>query len=331
MSLEQAFSSLLHETEQARANAKMPEQIQAIRIEVLGRKGKLAQLFGQLQSCSPEERKSIGQTANAVKEKLEALLFEEKNGAIGETSLHTWSNMRDRNGHLHPLTIFLRKVLSIFESMGYDIIDSPELESEQYNFDLLNIPKDHPARDQWDTFFVRRPGQKSDALLRTHTSPMQIRGMIGRKPPVRIAVPGRVFRHEASDSTHGSCFFNIEGFAIDTKLSLADLIGTLTTFLQSIYGKDIRVRFRPSFFPFVEPGMEVDMQFSKMSKGEPRWLEMLGSGMIHPKVLSNMGVDPEKYSGFAFGLGMDRLAMGYWGIDHIKYLYSGNYEFGKQF
>lgn len=229
-------------------------------------------------------------------------------------------------GHLHPITQFIRQAVKIFEEMEFEVVEGPEIETEYYNFDGLNIPPDHPARDIMDTFYLEKGG-----LLRTHTSPVQLRTMETRKPPVRIIVPGRVFRHEAVDASHNTFFYQLEGFAIDKNISMANLIATLETFFKKIYpstgsgqvGPETRIR--PGFFPFVEPGIEMDARL----KG--KWEEVLGAGMIHPQVLKNMGVDHTKWSGFAFGLGVDRLVMLNFGIKDIRLPYSGDLRFLKQF
>lgn len=223
-------------------------------------------------------------------------------------------------GHLHPITQFLRLTTDFFDEEGFEIIEGNEIETEEYNFDLLNVPKDHPSRDVQDTFWL-----ENGKLLRTHTSAMQIRAMENRKPPVRIIVPGRCFRHEATDTTHETTFYQLEGFAIDKNIQMSHLIGVLESFLKNIFGRKTKIRIRPHFYPFVEPGMDVDMEF------KDKWKEVLGSGMIHPNVLKNMGVDPNKFQGFAFGLGIDRLMMMYFGINDIRLSYSGDLKLLKQF
>lgn len=295
-----------------------------LRQRIIGRKGELASLFEQLGTLTGAERAEAGKTANHIRESLYALF-----GADVHTEAITDDQFKQSlawkrssahpGGHPHPVREFLQKVQNIFLSLGYDICDSGELEDETHNFDLLNIPKDHPARDAWDTFFVSQG--RSQNILRTHTSPMQIRTMQKRKPPVRIIIPGRVFRHEATDASHSATFYQCEGFCIDTKITLTDLMGTLSAVLKSLYGDSAKIRFRPHHYPFVEPGMDVDMLFTFPGK-EPQWLEMLGSGMIHPTVLKSMGINPTTHSGFAFGLGIDRLAMLWYGITDIRDLYS---------
>ena len=223
-------------------------------------------------------------------------------------------------GHLHPLTQILRKIVKVFIDLGFEVIEGPEVETEYYNFDSLRIPRDHPARDVQDTFWL-----KDGRLLRTQTSSVQIRSMKERKPPVRIVVPGNCYRNEATDATHESNLFQLEGFAIDKNITMAHLKGTLKHFLKEIFGKEIKTRFVPHHYPFVEPGMDVHIFYNE------KWLEVLGSGMIHPEVLKNMGVDPKKWQGFAFGLGIDRLMMLYFGINDIRLSHSGDLRFFKQF
>lgn len=230
-------------------------------------------------------------------------------------------------GSLHPITQVTREVYDIFKTIGFDIAEGPEVETEYYNFDTLNVPDDHPARDMWDTFWLRPLTDRK--LLRTHTSPVQIRYMETHKPtkdhPIRIIAPGKVFRNEATDATHEAQFFQLEGLVVGEGISLADLKGTLAYFFEKFLGDKVEVRFRPSFFPFVEPGVEVDVLF----KG--KWMEVMGAGMVHPSVLSSVGLDPEKYKGFAFGAGMDRLVMSKFGIPDVRMLYTGDLRLINQF
>lgn len=245
-------------------------------------------------------------------------------------------------GHLHPITQFMRKAIKVFSNLGFEIVEGPELETANFNFDLLNFPKEHPARDMWDTFFIndkKSPTDEQKLLLRTHTSPVQIRAMAVRKPPVRIIVPGRCFRHEATDASHETCFYQLEGFAIDKSINLGNLMAVLKEFAQKIYNKNVQIRFRPSYFPFTEPSIEMDIAFNN------NWQEVLGAGMVHPRVIKNMlsqtksaeakgeggGLNPEEWQGFAFGMGIDRLTMLYFGISDIRLFYSGDLRFLKQF
>jgi phenylalanyl-tRNA synthetase alpha chain len=240
-------------------------------------------------------------------------------------------------GHLHPISHPIREANRIFYEMGFTLASGPLVESEWYNFDALNVPKDHPARDMQDTFFLKdEPGY----VLRTHTSPVQVRYMEaqmkkGNQPPYRVIVPGKVFRNEATDMTHEAEFFQIEGLAVGEDITLAHLKGTLERFFKELFkGAAVEIRFRPSFFPFVEPGVEVDMRLvgdTAPEKLRDRWIEMMGAGMVHPRVLRNAGVDSEKYRGFAFGMGLDRLAMLRWGIDDVRHMHSADLRFINQF
>jgi len=240
-------------------------------------------------------------------------------------------------GHLHPLSLLIRETNRVFAGMGFEFAEGPLLESEWYNFDALNVPKDHPARDMQDTFFIKdEPGM----VLRTHTSNVQARYMEaqmkkGILPPYRIIVPGKVFRNEATDMTHEAEFFQLEGLVVGEDITLSNLKGTIEQFFQELFrGASVEVRFRPSFFPFVEPGVEVDMRLvgeNVPEKLRDRWIEMMGAGMVHPNVLRNAGVDPEKYQGFAFGMGLDRLAILRWGIDDVRLMHSADLRFINQF
>ena len=225
-------------------------------------------------------------------------------------------------GHLHPLTIVTNDAVSIFNKMGFSVALGPEMEDEWHNFDALNVPKDHPARDMQDTVFIKG---KKETVLRTHTSPVQIRYMEKHKPPIRIIVPGKVFRQEATDATHEAQFHQIEGLYVDKNVTLAHLKGVLLEFFKKFLGKDAEIRLRPGYFPFVEPGVEVDLKF----KGE--WLEVLGAGMVHPNVLKNVNINPEVYRGFAFGMGTDRLMMMKYNIPDVRLSYQGDLRFVSQF
>ena len=265
---------------------------------------------------------------------------------------------KEKIGHIHPLTQVIRRINDIFSEMGFSLIDGPEIETEHYNFDALNVPKDHPARDMWDTFWLKSDSRfqipDSRLLLRTHTSPVQIRYMEDNKPPLRIISIGKTFRYEATDATHEAQFHQIEGLVVGEGISLAHLQHTLNEFFKRLYGTEATIRFRPSFFPFVEPGVEVDVSCFKCSgtglipssDGSPDhtegglgcsmckqtgFIEVMGAGMVHPNVLTASGVDPQKYRGFAFGMGVDRLVMLKYGIDDIRYLYSGDLRLVNQF
>ncbi len=239
-------------------------------------------------------------------------------------------------GHIHPISSLIREANRIFARMGFALAEGPLLESEWYNFDALNVPKDHPARDMQDTFFIKdAPGY----VLRTHTSPVQVRYMEaqlkkGIKPPYRVVVPGKVFRNEATDMTHEAEFFQIEGLVVGPDITLAHLKGTLEQFFKELFKGSVEVRFRPSFFPFVEPGVEVDMRLTGPTAPEKlrgKWIEIMGAGMVHPSVLKNAGLDPDQYRGFAFGMGLDRLALLRWGIDDVRLMHSADLRFVDQF
>ncbi|MFQ5661657.1 MAG: phenylalanine--tRNA ligase subunit alpha [Candidatus Paceibacteria bacterium] len=239
-----------------------------------------------------------------------------------------------KKGHLHPITQMINEINSIFFDMGFEVADGPEMDSEYYNFDALNIPENHPARDMQDTFWVKG---KEKTVMRTHTSNAQIRYMENNKLPIRIIVPGKVFRNEATDATHEAQFYQFEGLMIDETTSLGTLKGVLKTFLEKFFNRDIEIRFRPSYFPFVEPGIEVDMScFKCEGKGcsickNTGWIEVLGAGMVHPNVLKAGGIDSEKYQGFAFGVGIDRLGMLKYGINDVRLFYQGDLRFVNQF
>jgi phenylalanyl-tRNA synthetase alpha chain len=233
--------------------------------------------------------------------------------------------MNKKKGHYHPLSVVMRDILKIFSDLDFEIATGPEVESEYYNFDALNIPPKHPARDLWDTFWL--DPKKAGKLLRTHTSPVQIRYMEENKAPLAIIAPGKAFRYEATDATHEVQFHQLEGLMIGEDISLANFKAVIEKFFEKFYGEKKEVRLRPSYFPFVEPGVEVDMK----NIGDDKWLEIMGAGMVHPKVLLNAGIDPRKYQGFAFGMGIDRLAMLKYGIDDIRLFYSGDLRLTNQF
>ena len=309
--------------------AKNPEDLEKARKTYLGRKGELTAVLRSLAERPAEEKIRVGKEANRLKSELEAL-FESKKTAF-EKELLAAAAKKERiditapgkkvsRGSSHPLSRLRKEAEDIFGSLGFEIIEGPEVETEYYNFDALNIPAEHPAREMWDTFWL---GKKF--LMRTHTSPVQIRYMEKHNPPFRIIAPGRVFRHEATDASHEIQFNQLEGLMVGKDVSLADLKGILEQFLRRLMGEKIQIRFKPSYFPFVEPGVEVDMLWNG------RWLEMLGAGMVHPNVLRAGGLNPNEWQGFAFGVGIDRLAMLKYKIDDIRLFYSGDLRFLKQF
>ncbi|MDP3051951.1 MAG: phenylalanine--tRNA ligase subunit alpha [bacterium] len=302
--------------------------------EYLGKAGRLTNILKSLKDLAEQERKEIGSTANALKKEIEEKIRIKKNEFV-KTSRHPESGRIDISipgkkilrGHFHPLSRLMQEVIGIFESMGFEVAEGPEVETEYYNFDALNVPKDHPARDMWNTFWLQGGG-KNKNLLRTHTSPMEIRYMESHQPPLRVVVPGRCFRYEATDATHDVQFYQLEGLMIGEKINLAHLKGIVEVFFKKLFkGKDIEVRFRPSYFPFVEPGVEVDVRLAQ--KGE--WLEIAGAGMTHPQVIRNVGLNSNEWQGFAFGMGLDRIAMIKYKIDDIRLFYSGDLRFIKQF
>ena len=325
----------------ALANAKLPQEIDELRVRFLGKKGELTGILKQMGKLSPEERPVIGQLANEVRSwietDIETRLTEIKASQMAarlesEKLDVTLPGKRPQFGAKHPLSIVLDEIKEIFIGMGFEIADGPEVETDYYNFEALNIPKDHPARDTQDTFYINE-----NILLRTQTSPVQVRVMEQKKPPIRIISPGRVYRSDALDATHSPLFHQIEGLVVDKGITFADLKGTLETFIKRLYGEDSVVRFRPHHFPFTEPSAEVDVQCfnckgegCRLCKGEG-WIEILGCGMVHPKVLSNCGIDPEVYSGFALGMGLERVVMRRYNIDDIRLFYENDVRFLKQF
>ena len=315
--------------------------LEAFRVEYLGKKGKLTDVLRGMGKLTAEERPVIGQLANEVRsfieeeiskisEQLEKAETERK--MAEETIDVTLPGKSVKIGNKHPLTIVLDELKDIFIGMGFQIAEGPEIETDYYNFEALNIPKDHPARDTQDTFYI-----SENVLLRTQTSPCQIRTMEKQKPPIRVIAPGRVFRSDNLDATHSPLFHQIEGLVVDKGVTMADLKGTLEVFCKKLYGDDIQVRFRPHHFPFTEPSAELDISCPachgtgcRVCKGEG-WIEILGAGMVHPKVLSICGIDPEEYSGFAFGIGLERIVMRRFDIDDIRMFYENDLRFLKQF
>ena len=322
-------------------NAADLKELDDLRVKFLGKKGELTAILKQMGSLSPEERPVIGQLANQIRESLETELTartQALKAAQMEKKLQaeaidvTMPGKAPAPGHRHPLSLVLDEIKEIFLGMGFDVVEGPEVETDYYNFEALNLPKDHPARDTQDTFYIT-----DNILLRTQTSPMQIRTMEQRKPPLRIIAPGRVYRSDAVDATHSPVFHQIEGLVVDKGITMADLKGCLEAIVKRLYGEEAVVRFRPHHFPFTEPSAEVDIQcFSchgegcRLCKGEG-WIEILGCGMVHAKVLSICGIDPEVYSGFAFGIGLERLVMGRYSIDDLRLFYENDLRFLSQF
>ncbi len=310
------------------AAAEDSESMEKLRLSFLGKKGKLSLLLGEMKNLSSEERPVIGQRANVlknqlqelIKERLEILKAQNLNQIlIKETIDVTAPPIGISQGHRHPLITTTEQIIDLFLGLGYQVSEGPEIENDYYNFEALNIPSEHPARDMQDTFYLG-----GEYLLRTHTSPVQIRCLETKRPPVRIVSPGRVYRRDAVDATHSPVFHQIEVLAIDEKLDFSHLRGTVMAFLKAFFG-DLPIRFRASYFPFTEPSAEVDVQW------RGKWLEVMGCGMVDPAVLEGLGIDPEKYSGFAAGLGVERFCMVRHGMDDIRKLYTSDLRFLEQF
>lgn len=322
-------------------NAASIQDIEAVRIKFLGKKGELTGILKQMGKLSAEERPVVGQLANVIRSEIEAKIEEDSKSIAQKLQAEklkaekidvTLPGKAKVLGSRHPLTVVLDDIKDIFIGMGFDIVDGPEVEKDYYNFEALNIPKDHPARDTQDTFYINE-----NIVLRTQTSPVQVRVMEKQQPPIRIISPGRVFRSDAVDATHSPLFHQIEGLVVDKGVSFADLKGTLEIFIKQLYGEDSVVRFRPHHFPFTEPSAEVDVQCFNchgagcpLCKGEG-WIEILGCGMVHPKVLETCNIDPEIYSGFAFGLGLERIAMRRYNINDLRLFFENDVRFLKQF
>ncbi len=296
----------------------------------LGKKGKITLIFNSLKKLPASERKKLGREANLIKIKLDKIIREKtqklkekiREESLGKEIIDiTRPGEKIKIGHLHPLTLIQREVEEIFQSMGFSVVTGPEVETERYNFDALNIPEDHPARDMWDTFWL-----KEKLLLRTHTSPVQIRYMEKHQPPLRIIVPGRCFRHEAIDASHEIQFYQLEGLVVDKNVSAANFRAVIEEFLKRFFKADIEIRLRPGFFPFTEPSFEIDAR-----RGKGDWLEVMGAGMVHPNVFKAVGLNPKNWQGFAFGAGLDRLAMLRYKINDIRLFYSSDLRFLKQF
>jgi len=300
------------------------------RIEFLGRNGKLADLMKIMTKISPEEKRIVGPSLNQLKDVLTKFFTDaQKNNSKSYSSDEYFDislpGRKISYGNYHPTTLIIREICEAFGAMGFQILEGKEIETEKYNFDLLNIPSDHPARDQWDTIWLDLKNNNGNYLLRTHTSPMQARIMEKSKPPIRVVVPGKCYRYEATDATHEWEFHQIEGLAIDKNISFSELKGTLYEMTRKIFGSDQKVRFRCDFFPFVEPGVDMSILW------EGKWIEILGAGMVHPKVLSGVGYDPNEYSGFAFGIGPERVSMLKNKIKDIRNFHINDLRFLSQF
>ena len=317
------------------------EKLNEIRVAYLGKKGELITVLKSMKDVAPEERPKVGQMVNEVRALIEERLEETKTALARKAREEqmkrevidvTLPAKKANTGHKHPNTIALEEVERIFVGMGYEVVEGPEVEYDLYNFEKLNIPKGHPARDEQDTFYIN-----DSILLRSQTSPVQARVMEKQKPPIRMIAPGRVFRSDEVDATHSPSFHQIEGLVIDKHITFADLKGTLAEFARELFGEDTKVKFRPHHFPFTEPSAEVDVSCFKCGgkgcrfcKGSG-WIEILGCGMVHPHVLEMCGIDPEEYTGFAFGVGLERIALLKYEIDDMRLLYENDIRFLKQF
>jgi len=335
--LKESLLQMKEEVQKRINEATSSEVVEQIRVEFLGKKGKITEVLKGLKDLSVEEKKEIGKLANDIKVELEEKITSAIN-SINDKKIEeelkkenfdiTFPGYEYKKGSLHPITIVQRRAEEIFKGMGFMIADGPEIEEDRFNFEMLNIPKDHPARDMQDTYYLN-----TGNVLRTQTSACQSRFMLDNKPPFRMIAPGRCFRNEAMDASHENTFFQLEGMMVEKDLSIANLVYIMKTLLTEILERDVEVRLRPGFFPFVEPGFELDINCQICGgKGCPTckhsgWLELLPCGMVHPNVLSAGGIDPEEYKGFAFGVGLTRLAMMKYGIRDIRDLNSGDLRF----
>ena len=348
-SLVDRLRALQEQALQALATASSAEDLEGWRVKFLGRRqGLLPKLLEHLRSIPAEERRAAGAQGNEARQALESAFSGrreslEKHGTQQRLDAEavdvTLPGRPAPTGRFHPTTQIIREITSAFGSLGFQTVEGPEVEWDYYNFEALNIPPDHPARDRWDTLWIdyERDDGSRPMLLRTHTSPMQIRVMEDQRPPVRVLVPGRCFRHEATDATHESIFFQVEGLAVEEGITFADLKGTLFAFARRLFGADRRIRFRCDYFPFVEPGVDMSIDcFNCRGAGcrichQSGWIEIMGAGMVRPEVLRRVGYDPDVYTGFAFGIGPERVAMLRYGIDDIRHFYANDLRFLEQF
>ena len=334
--MKQAINTLLQETLDRLTSLDDAQELERLKIEVLGRKGKVADLFKQLRNSPAEERPALGKLLNKTRSRLESA-FEEAKSQTAEAPRR--EHVLDVSlpgrvpylGHLHPITKVSMEITEIFLRLGFEVVEGPDVELDYYNFEALNIPKDHPARDMQDTFYVT-----DNMVLRTHTSPIQVRVMEKQPPPVRIIAPGKAYRCD-SDMTHTPMFHQVEGLVVDKDVSFGDLKGVLTIFVHQMFGPEVDLRFRPSFFPFTEPSAEVDIQ-CVICRGEgcrvcsaTGWLEILGSGMVDPEVFKMVGYEPEEVTGYAFGMGIERIAMLKYGINDLRLFFDNDLRFLEQF
>nr|WP_320116050.1 phenylalanine--tRNA ligase subunit alpha [uncultured Desulfuromonas sp.] len=338
--MKEKLEAMLTAAKQALADAVDETALQDVRVQFLGKKGELTAIMKGMGGLSAEERPVVGAVANRVKDELSEAFDQRlavlKQQAIAQKLANekidvSLPGRRGLTGSKHPVTLVTEELIEIFSSLGFCVAEGPEVEQDFYNFEALNIPKDHPARDMQDTFYI-----DDEVVLRTHTSPVQIRSMLKQEPPVRVIAPGTVYRRD-SDITHSPMFHQIEGFMVDENITFGDLKGILTTFIQECFGKSVGVRFRPSFFPFTEPSAEVDIQCvicggkgCRVCKNSG-WLEILGSGMIDPEVFKSVNYDSERYSGFAFGMGLERIAMLKYGVNDLRLFFENDVRFLRQF
>jgi phenylalanyl-tRNA synthetase alpha chain len=339
--LEQSIQELESRSLARIESAKNADEVEAVRVEALGRKSGFTLFSKEMGKLAPEERARIGKLLNAAKQALEQAI-EARQREFSDAALRArldaeWIDLTlpapgPRRGHLHPLTQIQRELEALFVSLGFTVLDGPEVETEYHNFDALNIPADHPARDMQDTFWL-----DGGLLLRTHTSPVQVRGMERLGPPLRMIAPGRVFRNESVDASHEHTFYQLEGMMVDRDVSVAHLLYFMKTLLTAIFKREVTVRLRPGYFPFVEPGFELDIQCLICGGSgcavckQSGWVELLPCGLVHPNVLRMSGIDPEEWGGFAFGLGLTRLVMMRYAIDDIRQLQGGDLRFLEQF
>jgi phenylalanyl-tRNA synthetase alpha chain len=352
--LRSAISSLRDEARARLSNADSAA-VEGLRVELLGRSGRLTALLRALGELAPEDRPAIGQLANEARRELEAGIAARLDALSGQDMATRLESERIdmtgpgrpvRIGHLHPLMTVERDFREIFHAFGFEVIEGPEIETEAMNFEALNIPPDHPSRDLWDTIYVAEPGSveagaprpaEDGTILRTHTSPVQVRAMLALEPPIRVITPGRCFRYEAVDASHGFEFFQVEGLVVDETTSLADLKGMLEEFARALYGRDTRTRFRPGYYPFTEPSVAFDVACLVCGGsgcpacGRSGWMTILGAGMVHPAVLRAGGLDPRRYQGYAFGMGLDRITMLRHGIPDLRLLMSADRRVLDQF
>ena len=341
MDMQEQLRLIQEEEEKQLAQISDKQGLDALRLKLMGKKGELTMLRRSMGKLSAEERPKAGQMINAVVETLTGRLdaldaeikkHEQEKKLAAEAIDVTEPRAHTPIGCQHPVSLVQDQILKVFTGMGFDVVEGPEVELDMFNFELLNLPKNHPARDAQDTFYI-----EDNIVLRTHTSPVQARTMTTRKPPIRIVCPGRVYRADEVDATHSPVFHQMEGLVIDEDVTMSDLKGTLDAFARELYGEDMKTRFRPSFFPFTEPSAEVDLtcvnchgKGCRVCKGTG-WIEVLGAGMVNPKVLDMCGIDSKKYRGFAFGMGLERLVMLRYGITDMRALYEGDVRFLSQF